>query len=160
MGQVNGDQSQERKQYQILDQCRDITTALDYLKNKNIPQLAQLQRQILEDPNASTDTALNRSWHQLNNETYSSYVALKARLQKVMDTPGANSDLNRPQVTRTKDRLRDELQEFQQFQNAYLNQLRAVMKRQWKTVQPNATDAEVEQLVNSGQTQVFSTQVR
>ncbi|KAI5841474.1 t-SNARE [Morchella snyderi] len=60
------------------------------------------------------------------------------------------------QTEKLKSDFDKELKAYQQVENQFRTRYRDQMSRQYRIVNPEATDAEVEQLVESGETQIFS----
>ena len=80
-------------------------------------------------------------------------------MKRLVKTPGAGSELNRSQVTRTKDTLKKSLQQFQEIHRAQNKENQDQLRRNLRNANQNLTPQEIDEIVDSGQTQVYAMQV-
>ena len=158
MGQVNGAASQRDNQYEILEECKAINTALEELAKTKQPRLAQLHQRLLGSTGRDDDPE-QKEWTSLDAEIMSTYKYLEDRVKRLVKTPGAGSDLNRSQVTRTKDTLKKSLQQFQEIHRLQNKENQEQLRRNLRNANQNLSPQEIDEIVESGQTQVYAMQV-
>ncbi|KAJ4291480.1 hypothetical protein N0V88_006077 [Collariella sp. IMI 366227] len=138
---------------QILGECRDIQNGIDTVEN-NLKTLGALQKRSLDDADTSGGSATKRELDALTQSTMDQYRALTDRVREVRRNPDSRQAVNARQVELTEGRLKRAIQKFQEMESASRKEMRARVERQARIVNPDATDAEIAQIVNSD-TQVF-----
>ncbi|KAG0641983.1 t-SNARE [Tuber brumale] len=68
----------------------------------------------------------------------------------------STQNTKRQQIDKLKSDFDKELRAYQQTENSFKTRYRDQMARQYRIVNPDATEADVERMVESGETQVFS----
>jgi syntaxin 1B/2/3 len=159
MGRVNGgayNQSAGNDPMAVLNEARAIDQGIDSI-SKNLERLQYLQRQSLDDPDASQQTKTNRELDTLSSETMTMYRSFTARVKKLKGMPGAGSEQNAAQVGRVDRKLKDAIQRYQTVDAEFRKNLQAQMARQYRIVRPDASESEVrEACEDTSSTQVFS----
>ena len=158
MGQVNGSTPQRDDRYAILNETKAINAALEELEKNKQPRLAQLHQKLLGSTGRDDDPD-QRAWTSLDAEVMSTYKYLEDRVKKLIKTPGAGSEMNKSQVTRTRDTLKKSLQQFQEIHRTQNKENQDQLRRNLKNANQNLTPQEIEDIVESGQTQVYAMQV-
>ena len=158
MGQVNGSAPQRDDRYAVLNETKAINAALEELERTKQPRLAQLHQKLLGSTGRDDDPD-QREWTSLDAEIMSTYKYLEDRVKKLVKTPGAGSDMNKSQVTRTRDTLKKSLQQFQEIHRVQNKENQDQLRRNLKNANQNLTPQEIEDIVESGQTQVYAMQV-
>jgi len=132
----------------ILQQCTDIDRTITELESR-LQGLRSLQSRILADRAPISD---------LDNEStdlMSTYRNLAARMKKIKSNPESGAPRNAPQVGRVDRRLKSAMNDFQRLESEFRGQMRDQQARQYRIVNPNATEEEVQQVIEDPNTQVF-----
>jgi syntaxin 1B/2/3 len=82
------------------------------------------------------------------------YRSLIDRMRRIKSTPEAGSPRNAMQVGRVDRKLKGSMQEFQRIEKDFRSQMREQQSRQYRIVNPDATEQEISQSVDAN-TQVF-----
>lgn len=100
----------------------------------------------------SSDSGTRRELDRLTQSIMDQYRRLTDRLRAVKSDPESKRYQN--QVDKTERELRGAIQKFQELEAASRREMEAQMQRQARIAFPDATDAEIAQMVNS-ETQIF-----
>lgn len=161
MGTINGQaggygQPAPRDPNAILNECRDIDRGIDKIE-QNLQRLRSLQQRAINDPDASQNTQTNRELDALTSETMTLYRNFTKRLQNIKSQKASGEPRNAPQVGKVDRKLKNALQQYQQAESEYRSSVSEQMKRQYRIVRPDASDAEVNQAVeDTSDNQIFS----
>jgi syntaxin 1B/2/3 len=141
----------------ILNECKDIGLGIDKIEN-NLERLRSLQQRALDDPDSSAQSNTNMQLDSLTSETMTLYREFAGRIRSIKQRPDSGSPRNASQVKNIDRRLKTAIQQYQRLESDFRAKLRDQMARQYRIVNPNASQAEVESVVSdtSANQQVFS----
>ena len=162
MGQVNGGYAKPSgmSQKEILDACSQIKTAIGQL-NDNIQTLRRKWKNSLDLADGQTDQRLNEEISALNNLIFSQNRELSNRMTRLKKTPGAGENAQTTSLINSVSKsLFDTFGKYQQAEYEYRRGVNAQVARQYKTVNPQATESEIQAAVENPQGGVFTQAVR
>jgi len=140
----------------ILNACKEIGDDIDAIESI-LRRLQNLQQRALDDPDSSTQSSTNRQLDTTSSEIMDLYQKCVAKFKKIKQQPDSGSPRNAPQVERIDRRLKDAMIEYRKVERGFRARLRDQMARQYRIVNPNASQAEVERVVSdSSDQQIFS----
>jgi len=140
----------------ILNECKEIDKGIDLIEN-NLEQLKFLQQRSLDDPDSSAQSSTNRQLDDLSSKTMKSSREFAERLRAIKQLPDSGSPRNAPQVGKVDRRLKAAIQQYQKVESDFRARLRDQMARQYRIVNPNASQAEVQRIVSdTSNQQIFS----
>jgi syntaxin 1B/2/3 len=142
-----------QNQTSVLDECTDIHGAIQNLESQ-LGALSGLQKRALDDADMTSGSNTKRELDNLTQSIMDQYRALTDRVKLVKSNPDSRHPRNVAQVNKTDRDLRRAIQKFQELEAASRKDMQARMERQARIVHPNATDAEIADIVNSD-TQIF-----
>jgi syntaxin 1B/2/3 len=157
MGAMNGQSAPQKDPNATLNACRDIDQAIETVSTWLV-KLKELQKQREEDTNVD-DERVERM-DALCTDIKGAHESLVDRLKKIMSDPQSGSSRNAPQVRRVKRRLEGSLREYQQTRLDHGKELQDQTKRDIRIVNPQATDAEVDQAADDPGKPIYSSAVR
>ena len=143
----------------VLDECRRINEGTEEIE-KSLGRLENAQRRALNDTVTDRSSPAIREIDMLNAEIMSQYRTLLDKMKKVKQIPGAGNDLNQKHVGLADRKLQNSRQRFMQVESAYQKRMREQTERQYRTVNPQATEEEIRQAVEDPNQQVFAQAVR
>lgn len=153
---VNPPASAPRDPNAILNECVEIERAIDSI-SINLVQLRSLQTRSIDDPDASPTTTTNREIDTLSSSTMAIYRQLARRIVVIKQTPTSADARNKPRVGMVDRKLKQAMNEFQQLEQVFRKKLGEQMARQYRIVNPDASDEEVVAAVEDTENnQVFS----
>jgi len=132
----------------ILDDCTEIDQAIGDLESRH-QAFQALTSRIL------SDRAQLGELEASSSDIMSAYRNVAARMKKIKSNPESGSPRNVNQVGRVDRRLKASMTEFQKIESTFRAQMKEQQTRQYRIVNPEATDAEVRQAVEDPNTQVF-----
>lgn len=132
----------------LLNQCRDIDQAIDDL-GRRLAELQGLHNRVLND------RASNNEVDRMNSEVMGAYRNLGDKLKKVKSNPESGNPRNAPQVGRVDRKLKKAINDFQRVESDFRRQMQDAQARQYRIVNPAATDDEVQEAVEDPNTQIF-----
>ena len=157
MGAMNGRSADPNA---ILNETSDIDRGIDTIE-QNMQRLRFLHQRAIDDPDASQNTQTNREIDALNSDTMTLYRAFGERLRKIKAQPASGDPRNKGQVGKVDRKLKSAIQEYQQVDRDYRKNLGAQLERQYRIVNPNATEQEVRTAVeDTSNNQIFEQAVR
>jgi syntaxin 1B/2/3 len=118
-------------------------------------ELPALQKRCLADADTSADSEAKRRLDLYRQDIMDQYRALADRVRTIKSKPESRQPMYARQVERAEGRLRDAIQEFQKQEAVYRQETNNRLGRQLRIVRPDATDAEIREAVDTGNTQVF-----
>ncbi|KIW01501.1 uncharacterized protein PV09_06980 [Verruconis gallopava] len=124
----------------LLNQCRDIDQAIDDLQRR-VQDLQGLHTRVLND------RASNDEVDRQNSEVMAAFRNLGERLKKIKSKPESGSPTNAPQVGRVDRKLKKAINDFQRVESDFRKQMQDAQIRQFKVVNPNATEMEARQAI-------------
>lgn len=153
---VNPPASAPRDPNAILNECVEIERAIDSIST-NLAQLRSLQTRSIDDPDASPTTTTNREIDTLSSSTMALYRQLARRVVVIKQTPSSADAKNKPRVGKVDRKLKQAINEFQQVEQGFRKKLGEQMARQYRIVNPDASEEEVRVAVEDTENnQVFS----
>lgn len=132
----------------ILDECSAIDYAITDLESR-LQSFKSLQARIL------SDRAQIQELDAASADLLGAYRSLAARMKKIKSKPESGSPRNAPQVGRVDRRLKSSLTEFQRIESEFRSSMREQQARQYRIVNPAATEDEVREAVDDPSVQVF-----
>jgi syntaxin 1B/2/3 len=140
----------------ILNECARIDRGITAINSK-LKELQTLQQRALDDPDSSTQSSTNRELDAMSSETMKLYRTIGADIKSIKQQPDSGSPRNASQVERVDRRLKAAIQQYQGLERDFRARLRDQMARQYRIVNPNASQAEVERVISdSSDQQIFS----
>ena len=130
------------------------------IENEKLIEIKRLRQQILDDPNASANTTTRDEYKNLDADILTAYQGYTERLGRIMKTPGAGNNNNSAQLGRIKRKLEASLNKYRGEEQEYIKKLEEQARRQLKTINPDITETEIREAIETGQTQHFQQQVR
>lgn len=131
----------------ILDECQEISMEISKVEN-SLGNLKSLQQRALDDPDSSSQSSVNQQLDKMTSLTMGKYRELAARIRDVKEQPDSGSPRNAPQVGKVDRELRTAIHTYQTLESDFRAKLRDQIARQYRIVNPNASQAEVEQIVS------------
>jgi syntaxin 1B/2/3 len=138
----------------ILNECREVDRALDQLDGQ-LDTLERMFKQVLARPDMS-----NAEITGLSTQVMTGYRALVTRVRNIKTKPESGNPRNAPQVGKVDRRLKATINKYQTLEADFRRDSQAAAERQFRIVNPNATDAEVREAVEDPNAQVFQQAVR
>lgn len=132
----------------LLNQCRDIDQAIDDL-GRRLTDLQGLHSRVLND------RASNNEVDRMNSEVMGAYRNLGEKLKKVKSNPESGNPRNAPQVGRVDRKLKKAINDFQRVESDFRRQMQDAQARQYRIVNPAASEEEVREAVEDPNTQIF-----
>ena len=151
MGAVNG---HSRDPNAILNETSDMDRGINEIDAK-LNQLAELQKFSANDTDASPNTRTNREIDALTADIMKLYRNFTERLRRIKSQPASQEPRNQAQVKRVRDKLEQSIQKYQKLDYVYRKGLEANFIRQYKVVNPNASEKEAKEASESSNGQVF-----
>ena len=139
----------------ILDECRRINEGVEDIE-KSLSRLENAQRRALNETTTDRSSPTIREIDMLNSEIMSQYRNLLDKMKRIKGMPNAGSDLNQKHIGLADRKLQNSRQRFMQVESAYQKRMREQTERQYRTVNPQATDEEVKMAVEDPNQQVFA----
>ncbi len=144
----------------ILNECREIDRGIDSIQ-RNLTQLRTLQKQSLDSSDTSPQSPANRELDRMRADTMTLYRSFAARVKNLKSRPESGSPKNAPQVGKVDRRLRAVIQEYQTLEQDCRRQLQLQIERNYRIVNPDASEDEVRRVVeDTSSNQIFSQAVR
>lgn len=103
----------------------------------------------MDDADTSGGSNTKRELDNLTQAIMDQYRALTDRLKKIKSNPDSRQPRNVAQVNKTDRDLRRAIQRFQELEAGSRKELHAQAERQARIVHPDATDAEIAQMVDN-----------
>lgn len=141
----------------ILNECRDIDQDLNALE-KRLEQLRVLQRRTLDDTDSASTNAAFRNCDNMNTEILADMATVKNRLSAVMGMRESKSRMNAPHIKRVEDRRVSIVRQHTQIMSSFMKDHEQQVERQYRLVNPNATNEEVRDVVQNAKNggQIFA----
>lgn len=139
----------------ILNACRDIDRGIDNIE-RNVDRIRVLQQKSLNDTESGDNTQINKELDILSADTKTLFLDSVARLKRIKQQREAGDPRNVAQVGKVDRKLKSAINQYQQVESEYRRNLQEQMERQYRIIQPQATDAEVKEACqNSSNQQMF-----
>lgn len=139
----------------ILNECREIDRAIDSLTAEGglLSGLRVLQG---KDLNATDTATFQRQLEAQNADIMATFRNLVDRMKAIKQMPESGSPKNSPQVGKVDRRLKAAKQQYQSQDADYSRRVKEQMARQYRIVRPEASEREIQDAVESDNSQVFS----
>jgi syntaxin 1B/2/3 len=132
----------------ILDDCQNINEAINDLEARHNTYKALTSRIL-------SDRANMAELESATADIMTAYRNLADRMRKIKSNPESGTPRNAPQVGRVDRRLKASMQEFQKIESSFRAGMKEQQSRQYRIVNPEASEEEVRQAVENPNTQVF-----
>lgn len=147
--QNSGQFAQQSDPNAILNACRDMDAEIAKASN-GIQALAELTVRV----NGELDQAnIARELDQISAFTMAQFEACIKGIARIKRMPDSGSSRNGPQIKRVQRKLKDEMALYKTKESQFNNTVRDQMRREYRIVNANATQAEVEQAVPNAEPQ-------
>lgn len=150
-----GDQEAPNSMVAFFGEIEDVKRHLVQYDD-NIERIEGLHRRSLAETNVENDEVIQRQLETLMADTRALSQTLKTRI-KTLESKSQNDSTKKTQTENLRRQFMSLIQKFQATEAAFRQRYHDVAERQFRIVQPDATDAEVQEAIDdvSGQ-QVFS----
>lgn len=145
---------EDQTNYAFFGEVDDIKRNLVQYED-NIERIESLHKRSLAESNVENETAIQRQIDTLQSETRGLAETLKTRIKKLESTSQRDATKN-AQTQNLKSQFMNLIQKFQASEAAFRQRYRDALERQYRIVDPDATEAQVMQAVEDDQNQVFS----
>lgn len=142
----------------ILNKCREMSDAINELRNKREGQLAAAQNALLDSSTGKEDQAARQSVDYIEDEINTALRYLRDQFKRIKETPGSGDPRVSGQVENVNRNLRREIEQYQRTQSDFRKRLEEQIRRRYEIANPEATPEELEQGVQNvmaGQEQTF-----
>jgi syntaxin 1B/2/3 len=142
MNAVNGQTGQRNDPNAILNDCREMNRGIDEI-GRSINELRVLYN---ATTSLTTDDELTRhraKVDEVQNTTMALYRNLTERMKRIKSNPESGNPRNEKQVGATNRRLRTSINEYQKAEAEHRSRVKEQARRQYLTVKPDATEAEL-----------------
>lgn len=134
----------------ILNECRAVSSSVDSID----PKLAQLQS--MQDDFLRSGNTTNRDIESFSTEIMATYRELAGKVKRIKSKPAAGERMNKPQVDLLDKKIKTKIADYQKLESAFREKTREQQARQYRIVNPQASEAEVrEATYDGGDVQVF-----
>lgn len=142
----------QRNNKSILEQCTELSNGIRDVENK-LEMLDTLQKRILAD--TSGDSVAKQKLDSLEDEIMAQYRALTDQFRAIKSHPQSGQARYAAQVGLVDRRLREANHKFQVLKSAFSKEMKGQMERQLRIIRPDASDVEIQKMVESGNSAVF-----
>ncbi|KAI9836922.1 MAG: Plasma membrane t-SNARE, secretory vesicle fusion [Thelocarpon superellum] len=132
----------------ILNECREVDRGVDEIE-RYIDQLKGAQKRYFQGTDRSRRSAPRQEVDRLHTDTKTLFQNLLMRMRKIKALPESGSPKNAAQVGKVDRRLKTAFNQYQIADRDFRKQVNATSEREIRIVNPNATDAEVREAVES-----------
>lgn len=145
----------EQTNFAFFGEVDDIKRHLVQYED-NIERIESLHKRSLAESNVENESAIQRQIDTLHTETRGLAETLRARIKKLEST-SQRDPTKHVQTQNLKRQFMSMIQKFQASEAAFQQRYQEVLKRQYRIVDPNATDEQVQAAIEDEQGgQVFS----
>lgn len=140
----------------ILNECKRIDLKIIDIEN-DLEELKILQQRSLDDPDSSAQSSTNRQLDEMSSKIMTSYQNLVGDVRAIKQQPDSGNPRNALQVGKVDRTLKGAIHQYRNVESDFRARLRDQIARQYRIVNPNASQAEVERVVSDpGGQQIFS----
>lgn len=132
----------------VLNQCQAIDKAVDDLESQLV-DLQGLHGRVLNDRASNTEV------DRRNAEIMAAYRNLGDKLKKVKGNRESGSPRNAPQVGRVDRKLKKAINDYQRVESDFRKQMQEQQARQYRIVNPDASESEVREAIEEPNSQIF-----
>jgi syntaxin 1B/2/3 len=159
MSAMNGDTSLSNDPNAILNACREIHRGIDEVESS----VQKLHDKYLDVDKFTSSEELKKYKKEVGSMSLTTrglYRNLLQRMMKIKADPASGNPRNEKQVGATERRLKGAMNQWQQSDMEYRRRLQDQGRRQYLTINPDASEAEVTQAMESSSaTNMFQTAV-
>jgi len=123
----------------ILNECTQVSGELSNLERR-LDDIRKEQRRYVDDPSNS------QMIENMSADLMSQYSALTEQVRRLKGRLDANSPRNKGQIGKVDRDLKRAINEYQRVEADFRRQLQESQARQYKIVNPNATEEEIERV--------------
>ncbi|TQB69083.1 Plasma membrane t-SNARE, secretory vesicle fusion [Monascus purpureus] len=145
-------------QASILDQCKNISDAIQELRSKREGQLSAAQNALIDSSTDKEDQATRQTLDYIEDDINTGFRGLRDDIERLKKTPGSGDPRVQPQIDKAIRDLRNEIDQYKKAQANFQNRLKEQVRRRYEIANPDATPEELDQGVNQvlmGQVQTF-----
>lgn len=128
----------------ILNECREVDRALDQI-DAQLDNLERTMQAQATSANPNTTEVTN-----LTTQVMAGYRALVARVKNIKSKPESGNPRNAPQVGKVDRRLKAVMNRYQNIEKKFRQDQQEAIKRQYRIVNPNATEQELQEAAVDG----------
>lgn len=139
----------------ILNECREINELLAKLDNRQ-EQLKASQKAFLQDTTSSPESQSAKKVNEESAALLGEYRSLVARTKRIKQDRESGNPRNAAQVGKVDRSVKASMNKFQQLDSEFRKDLEQRMKRDYRIVRPDASDAEVQEAIQDPNQQIFS----
>ena len=132
----------------ILNECREMDKAVDENEGQ-LNMLTQMRQQFLSFTNNEEIQRVQRQIDERSASVMSNFSKLVQRSKRIRAMPESGEPRNAPQVGRIDRRIKTSLNHAQQLDRDFRNKTQENFSRQYRTVRPDASDAEVQEALQT-----------
>ncbi|KAK4229243.1 protein transport protein SSO2 [Podospora fimiseda] len=138
----------------LLQQCTEVGNGVTAVE-KQIQQLSNLQRRLLDEADSSGESQTKRQVDNMTDDIMDQFRKLTMRVREIKSDSRAGEPVNKAQVGLIERRLKAANQGFQQSESDFRKRMQTQMERQFRIVRPDATEAEARAAVEGNNPQIF-----
>ncbi|KAF9034987.1 t-SNARE [Hymenopellis radicata] len=137
----------------FLNEISGLQESIDHLNN-NVRLISSLHTRSLNT--TSSDDSISSELERVTLETRTLSNAIRDKIASLANEP--NDEMRANQIKLVKSKFMDAIQEYRRVEQDFSNKSKQRVGRQFKIVKPEATEAEVQQVIDhsSSGTQIFS----
>jgi syntaxin 1B/2/3 len=143
---MNGHANQQMDPNAILNECRDVMRGVEEVEG-NVIYLRDLYTGMESLTTAEELKAHNKTINEAQDNSKTLYRNLVERMKRIKAKPESGYPRNEKQVGATDRRLRAVMNDLQKADAEYRTRLKDQKRREYLTIEPNATEAELEEAV-------------
>lgn len=144
---MNGQTSERNDPNYILDECRDVGRGIQELERK-VSQLRTLYRAATSIASAEEDRRHKAEIERVQNDAMSLQRNLARRVKSIQSKPESGNEHNKLQVGKIDSDLKKAMNDYREAGAEYRTILKEQARRQYLTIKPNATEAELTQVAD------------
>jgi syntaxin 1B/2/3 len=141
--------------YSILDKCGEVDAKLD-LVDENLQKLQALYQRYLDTLETSQQSKVNADINILASDILALCSTLTSEIGTIKQDSCSGMSRNKSQVIKVEGKLNKAFRRYKEIENDFQQKHQAQLIRQYRIVQPESSDAEiVETIESSSNNQVF-----
>lgn len=144
MNAVNGQAGRRNDPNAVLNDCRELNRGIDEVESK-VNELRGLYITTTSITAADELEQHNSKIERVQENTMTLYRNLVERMRRIKSNPESGNPRNEKQVGATDRRLRTALNNYQKADAEYRSRLQEQKRRQYLTIRPDASEAELQE---------------
>ena len=145
---------QDQSNLQFFNEVDDIKRNLVQYED-NIERIETLHKRSLAESNLESEALMQKQLDGLQTDTRGLAETLKTRI-KQLEASSQHDSTKSAQAQNLKHQFMSMIQKFQATEAAFRQRYRDVTARQYRIIDPEATEEQVQQVVDEGSGQMFS----